>query len=60
MGQPPVALRAFPLLSAIAGKGDAASAAGRPLRGGRWHGPRQFQAAKYSPDPQDKRKALYL
>ena len=32
MKPPPEALRAFPL------KGGAASAAGRPLRGGRWLG----------------------
>jgi len=39
-----VALRAFPLLwhRCAMRKGDAASAAGRPLRGGRWPGPRQF------------------
>ena len=30
--QPPERLRRFPLLSAVAGKGDATSAAGRPLR----------------------------
>ncbi len=28
-------------------KGDAASAAGRPLRGCRWHGPRQYLAQWY-------------
>ena len=47
-----MALRAFPLLSAIAGKGDATSArkwsaayaAWRPLRGGRWTRPRQQHA----------------
>jgi len=39
-----VALCAFPLLSAIAGKGDAANAAGRPLRGGHWPGQRQCDA----------------
>ncbi|PTT20599.1 hypothetical protein DBR12_08975 [Acidovorax sp. HMWF029] len=36
LGTPPESLRAFPL------KGDAASAAGRPLRGGCWRGARQF------------------
>ena len=41
---PPERLRRFPLLSAIAGKGDAASAAGRPLRGGRWPRLRQYLA----------------
>jgi len=47
-----VALRAFPLLSAITGKRDATSArkwsaayaAWRPLRGGRWTRPRQQHA----------------
>ena len=34
----------FSRIAAQFGKGDTASAAGRPLRGGRWLGPRPAQA----------------
>jgi hypothetical protein len=46
MGTPPEALRAFTPLWRYAPEGDAASAAGRPLRGSPDLGARQFQVLR--------------
>ena len=49
MGHPPERLRRFPPLSAVAGRGDDASAAGRPLRGIRGSGPRPSRTSRAMP-----------